>query len=366
MTGITATRIGAARALRLLCQDRSAPGELLRQAGKHVAAAVPHDTLNWQIYDPQAMVPVAAFSGQPVPFGLQLAHCEIEQSGGEPDAFRRLARSRRPVTTLARATGGEPASSRRFRELLAPAGIRHELRAALVHQGSCWGTLILSRHDGPDFSSAELGWIHGIAGHVAAALKRRLVGGATTTGPGGGPEIERPFAESPPQPGVITIRPGVAPHAPTTPARQWLDILASSTDWGDHPLLALHSAAVRARRQYPGRTASLHLPTELGWVSVDAAADLDSDQVTIVVQPARCEAMIPVLASAYGLTARQQAVVGLVMRGLSSRQISDRLTISTDTVHDHLKAAYAKTGTSGRGQLRHRLALDAWSWRDDG
>jgi len=35
--------------------------------------------------------------------------------------------------------------------------------------------------------------------------------------------------------------------------------------------------------------------------------------------------------------------------------------ITTDTVHDHLKAIYRKTGTNGRGPLRHRLALDTWA-----
>jgi DNA-binding CsgD family transcriptional regulator len=35
--------------------------------------------------------------------------------------------------------------------------------------------------------------------------------------------------------------------------------------------------------------------------------------------------------------------------------------ITTDTVHDHLKAAYHKTGTNGRGPLRHPLALDTWA-----
>ena len=71
--------------------------------------------------------------------------------------------------------------------------------------------------------------------------------------------------------------------------------------------------------------------------------------------------MIPILASAYGLTSSERAVVALVMQGLSSREISDHLMITTDTVHDRLKAVYRKTGTNGRGPLRHRLALETWA-----
>jgi len=357
MTGITAARAAAARNVERLCHGWPEPGELLRKVGNLVGTAVPHDTRDWQLYDPQAMVPVAAVCDHPVPFDIRLAHCEIEQSGGEPDAFRRLARTRRPVTTLARATMGDPGSSQRYRELLAPAGIRHELRAALVHQGSCWGTLILTREDGPDFSGAELRWVHGITGHVASALKHRLI---SVPPPPGQRSAGQPPG-MPPPPGVITLRPGRTPVASTAPAQQWLDILASGTSWGHVPQLALHSASVAARVQDPGRAACLHLPTAVGWVSIHAAADLHSDQITIVVQRARAEAMIPILASAYGLTSSERAVVALVMQGLPSREISDHLMITTDTVHDHLKSVYRKTGTNGRGPLRHRLALDTWA-----
>ena len=111
MTGIAAVRAAAARNVERLCRGRPEPGELLQKVGNLVATAVPHDTRDWQLYDPQAVVPVAAVCDHPVPFDIRLAHCEIEQSGGEPDAFRRLARSRRPVTTLARATLGDPAAA---------------------------------------------------------------------------------------------------------------------------------------------------------------------------------------------------------------------------------------------------------------
>lgn len=40
--------------------------------------------------------------------------------------------------------------------------------------------------------------------------------------------------------------------------------------------------------------------------------------------------------------------------------------ITTDTVHDHLKVVYRKTGTNGRGPLRHRLVLDTWAQAHSG
>ena len=158
--------------------------------------------------------------------------------------------------------------------------------------------MILSREDGPDFNGAELRWVHGITGHVASALKHRLI---SVPPPPGQRSAGQPPG-MPPPPGVITLRPGRSPVASTAPAQQWLDILASETGWAYVPQLALHSASVAARRQDPGRAACLHLPTAAGWVSIHAAAHLHSDQTTIVVQRARADAMIPILASAYGLT----------------------------------------------------------------
>lgn len=62
-----------------------------------------------------------------------------------------------------------------------------------------------------------------------------------------------------------------------------------------------------------------------------------------------------------GLTSSERAVVALVMQGLSSREISDHLMITTVPVHDHLKEVYRKTGTNGRG-----LALDTWAQANSG
>ena len=67
--------------------------------------------------------------------------------------------------------------------------------------------------------------------------------------------------------------------------------------------------------------------------------------------------MLPVLAAAYALTDREQEVVSCVFAGLSTKEISRRLHISTYTVQDHLKAVFAKVGVNSRGELAHHLAL---------
>jgi DNA-binding CsgD family transcriptional regulator len=48
------------------------------------------------------------------------------------------------------------------------------------------------------------------------------------------------------------------------------------------------------------------------------------------------------------------------MRGVTSKETARQMQITNDTVHDHLKAIYRKTGAQGRGHLQHQLALDVW------
>jgi DNA-binding NarL/FixJ family response regulator len=60
------------------------------------------------------------------------------------------------------------------------------------------------------------------------------------------------------------------------------------------------------------------------------------------------------------LTAREADVLALLVRGLSNRQIAERLVLSPRTVGTHVEHIFTKTGVSTRGSavmfaLRHGL-----------
>jgi DNA-binding NarL/FixJ family response regulator len=67
-------------------------------------------------------------------------------------------------------------------------------------------------------------------------------------------------------------------------------------------------------------------------------------------------------AASYGLTAREQAVVELVMRGFSTAQISATLYISKYiskyTVQEYLCSTFDKVGVRDRQALVERLFFD--------
>ena len=62
--------------------------------------------------------------------------------------------------------------------------------------------------------------------------------------------------------------------------------------------------------------------------------------------------------SAYGLSPREEELVKLVVRGLSTTQISRTLFISEHTVQNHLRSVFEKVGVGSRGELVKQLFFD--------
>jgi ATP/maltotriose-dependent transcriptional regulator MalT len=60
---------------------------------------------------------------------------------------------------------------------------------------------------------------------------------------------------------------------------------------------------------------------------------------------------------ALGLTSHEDAVVALVVRGLTNREVARELFVSPRTVAYHLSNVYAKLGVTSRAELRDRRAV---------
>ncbi|WP_302962656.1 helix-turn-helix transcriptional regulator [uncultured Adlercreutzia sp.] len=61
--------------------------------------------------------------------------------------------------------------------------------------------------------------------------------------------------------------------------------------------------------------------------------------------------MLALIASAYGLTRREEEVLGMLIAGKSNQEIASDLFISVGTVKTHAHNIYAKLGLSGRSDL---------------
>jgi DNA-binding CsgD family transcriptional regulator len=78
-------------------------------------------------------------------------------------------------------------------------------------------------------------------------------------------------------------------------------------------------------------------------------------RITVVIKHADATTTVPLLLSAYGLSPREADVAKLVLRGTSTRAISNALHISQHTVQDHLKAVFDKVGVHSRRELIGQL-----------
>jgi DNA-binding CsgD family transcriptional regulator len=89
-------------------------------------------------------------------------------------------------------------------------------------------------------------------------------------------------------------------------------------------------------------------------VTAVPAPNLDGpDAVLVTLQPTdpETDTRIQVFSSSHGLSPREQDVLQLLSRGLTTAAMAEELGISPHTIRDHLKHLYRKTGTKGRNEL---------------
>jgi DNA-binding NarL/FixJ family response regulator len=81
-------------------------------------------------------------------------------------------------------------------------------------------------------------------------------------------------------------------------------------------------------------------------------------EIVIVIEPAGSKELAWLRTAAYGLSARETEVVEFVVRGASTRQISQALYVTEDTVQKHVQNVFDKTGVRNRQALVKRLYLN--------
>jgi DNA-binding CsgD family transcriptional regulator len=267
--------------------------------------------------------------------------------------FARLARGRSPVDSLGAATEGELALSPRYREILAPMDLGDELRAALVVGAKCWGFMCLHRErTGPNFTPAEAAFLAKLTPHLAEGLRTALLigDGRTTSRPPEGP-------------GLLLLGDDLSLAAITPAAEAWLAEVARN-DWRGSLELPDAVYAVAARllalerggtHEQPDPMPRTRLRTASGrWLVLHAsrlrAADAEG-RIAVIFEEARPSEIAPLIVDAYGLTKRECEITRLVLRGLSTAEVSGELYITPNTVRDHFKSIFDKVGVRSRREL---------------
>jgi DNA-binding CsgD family transcriptional regulator len=306
---------------------------------------VPWDVSSWGTVDPATLLATGC-----VVVGLEYDPArdatlfELEHTGTDVNRFAEVVRRVPPAAALDAATGGRPETSRRYRDLLAPLGIRDEVRVGLVDGRTCWGSLYAYRRDRV-FAADEVGALGAVAADLAQAVRLCLLRAAAEH-PGEGDE-----------PGLLVLDGDGAIATMTAPAERWLGLVGGAD--GVPPVV--RSVAAALHRPDPHLARARVQATDGRWLIVHAAHAVGGDgAVALVIEPARPLEVADVLAAAYGFTAREREVAGLVLRGEPNRLIARELGIGEYTVKDYLKAVFAKAGVASRGELAARLLAEQY------
>ena len=285
------------------------------------------------------------------------------------NTFAGLASRRVPVGILSQATNGKPQRSARYRNLLAPAGIPFELRAAFVSRGRCWGAVhIARREDRRDSSATSVGspvaWPSGFTAADAGALAR------LTSAIADGIRTSVRFdaarqAHDTTAPGLVVLNAADDVELITAPAHELLNAMRSpGFSAGDQrpptPLLALAAITRRRRSEATGAPDVVAVPTPSGWITLHASLPDGpaGGQVAIVLERTASPQATALRLEAYGVTPREREIATLIAQGRTNPEIAEALVLSPYTVQDHIKSLFEKTSVSSRQELVARVFLD--------
>ena len=339
--------------------------EFFAEVAARVRTVVDNDASCWHTLDPHTRLLTSDDPAELI--GREILTAEQAPAAGEliirseymiddVNTFAGLAAKRVPVGILDRAAHGNPESSPRYRDLLAPFDIPHELRGAFVIRGRVWGAVHIARRaaSGP-FQQEDADALAAITGAVARGIRTSLRFDAARRVNG----LEAP--------GLVVLGPGDEVEMITPPARELLASIASSdvryAD-DDMPAAVLSLAAfVRGSPQAALAGANVvTVPAQDSWVTLHASrpGSAGDGRVAIVIERATAARSATVRLEAFGATAREREVATLLAQGLSRAEIAESLVVSPHTVEDHTKSLYEKVGVASRQQLVARMFLDEY------
>lgn len=337
--------------------------EYFAELGPRLRRAVANDACCWHTLDPETHLLTSDEPRELVERGIYseetiAAAGEViirsEYLGEDHNSFAALGSRRVPVAILAESTRGKPERSARYRDLLEPSGIPHEMRAAFVLRGRLWGAVHIARRESSGaFTPRDAEVLSQVAPTIAAGIRGSLRFDAARRASG---------TEAP---GLVILDPAGEVELVTPPALPLLASLAGTgTDPGQGEMPAAVIALASFCRNQGGAAANGHVvtvPGRDGWITLHGSRpDPAGDRVAVVIDVAGGPRAATVRLEAHGATAREREVATLIARGLTNPEIAETLVLSPHTVGDHVKSLFEKLDVGSRQELVARVFLDEY------
>jgi DNA-binding CsgD family transcriptional regulator len=346
------------RAIVQICRSGVPPTILWERVLGQLRRAVPFDAAFWATVDPATLL-FTQPRQEEIPTSAAAYFIHNEFIADDVNKWTTLARDRIGVRTLLEATAGQLQASPRYRDVFRPLGLGDELRAVFRSAGACWGYMCLHREAGGAFSRDEILYVHRIASHVGDGIRSgHLVSSVAPT----------PIANAP---GLVVLDPNGALVSVTMAGERWLAELGHPDPERTGVPLEFRAlaAALQALQAVQGKHAleaalpRLRVKTRGGrWALLHASPlpTRGTESVAVIIEEASAGDVAPILMMAYGLTKREQMLTGLICRGASTREIAAHLSITANTVQDHLKSIFDKTGVRSRRELVAKILQEQY------
>jgi DNA-binding CsgD family transcriptional regulator len=171
-------------------------------------------------------------------------------------------------------------------------------------------------------------------------------------------------------PGLVLLDEDCSVVSATREAAAWLGEIDGGITFTTGAAFAMpleaHAYAARVRAaaedHHEKATPRARVRTRSGvWLLMHASMLEGTDQVALIIEPAKAADVAPLIVEAYGFSPRELEVTRLIARGHGTSQIAAELFISPHTVRDHVKAIFEKVGVSSRGELVAKVFADHYA-----
>jgi DNA-binding CsgD family transcriptional regulator len=326
-----------------LCEHVDDARELRLVLLDELRRLVPFDSFAWLLTDPSTEVGAAPIADVPclpdLPRLIRLKYLTTTN---------RWTSQTEPVARLHAATGGNLEQSLVWRELLIDHHVTDVASMVFRDRFGCWAFLDLWRYDGV-FSNAQTRVLAKHVNIITAALRQCTL--RTFSGP-----THPTNRHQWPGPIVLVLSEQLEVQAQTPETEQYLRALVPPD--GDRPPIPAGAYNVAAQLLATEAGVDAHQPAarvhlEAGqWLALRAARI--GDDIAVSIERASSGDRLDLLRRSAGLTARETDLLHVLSTGADTRAIAQQMFLSEHTVQDHLKAIFAKTGTTSRRDLLAR------------
>jgi len=337
-----------------LCGSRHDLRQLRIEVLAEIRKVVDCDAHVWLVTDPATAVGSAPLADVPCP-PSELPELIRLKYLTDVNRWTRLHAEGAEVGLLQRETSGDPTRSPMWRGILSRYGIGDVASVVFADRFGVWGFLDLWRERSrPAFQDGEAAFLASISAPITAAL--RSCQAQTLTAPA--VPTDRDLG-----PVVFLVDDELKVVSQTPASQQWLQMLLPSGN--DRPPVpasvynvAAQLLAIEQAVDSNPATARVHLADGF-WVTLRAARMTAAEPDGTALLAVTMEETSPVdrleiFTRAFGLSAREAELLGWLARGSDTRDLARRMLVSQNTIQDHLKSIFSKTGSHSRRTLLSR------------